>query len=107
VAASLPVSRASERSSCQSRLLSPGCLGFSHLPSGRRRWPPDIEDSSSQDSEPDRAICVVTGQPASRLRDDDHGFVCPVPSNVSHRGPDLQVCFMLAGRFIGLGFPLT
>ena len=30
----------------------------------------------------------------------------PVPSNVSHRGPDLQACFMLAGRFMGLDVPL-
>lgn len=32
---------------------------------------------------------------------------CPVPSKLSHRGPDLQRCFMLAGRFMGLDVPLT
>jgi hypothetical protein len=36
-----------------------------------------------------------------------HGPDCPVPSNVSHRGPDLPACFMLVGRFMGPDIPLT
>ena len=47
------------------------------------------------------------GSHAARSAVPLRGQSCPVPSNVSHRGPDLRACFMLVGRFMGPDVPLT
>jgi len=49
-----------KRSSLSMETAQPGYLGLCRLPPTRRRWPHDIDDSSTQASHPGRAIYVVT-----------------------------------------------
>src|SRR6266704_4141340 len=89
-----PVSRDNVLSFLPMKIAQPCDLGLCRLPLGRRRWPPDIEDSSTQVSGPDRAIFVVTGHPDSRPR--SH-------SDLRRRAPSHMTCPVNVS--LGGGYP--